>query len=622
MTPRRLFLPAAALLLSCGGAPPPTATPWPSGPTPPVAAQHPYQVPSPNGARADEYYWLRDDSRSKPEVLGYLQAEEDYAQAMLAPGQALRERLVGEMRGRIQETDTDVPVFDDGYWYYQRFEAGKEYPIHCRRKGTMDAAEEIILDVNQAAAGQAYYRATHPAVAPGGKLLAWGADTTGRFQYTIHVKDLTSGQVLPDTLANVEDSIEWTADGRTLLYIEKDPVTLLGYKVRKHVIGTDRAADPLVREETDRSFYTSLGHCKSKRFLFIAEGSTVSSEWWYADAADPALTFHLLLPRERDHEYEVDHVAGRFVIRSNWKATNFRLVEAPEDAPGDRARWRDVIAHRDDAFVDGFEPFADFVVVAVRSGGLARVVLHFWDGKQTEVAADETAYTATLSPIPAAGGSLFRYRYTSMTTPWSTYQVDVRTGARTLLKRQPVPGYDPAGYATERLEATARDGTKVPVVIVHKKGLARDGSAPLYQIGYGSYGISYDPEFSSNEISLLDRGFVVAIAQIRGGQELGRHWYEDGKLLHKRNTFTDFIDVTEFLIAHKIAARDQVFASGASAGGLLMGAIANLRPDLYRGIIAHVPFVDVVTTMLDDSIPLTTNEYDEWGDPREKKYYD
>ncbi len=628
----RPHLPRASLVVlfllagSCGGSATPSGTvqPWPGGPRPPVAEQRPHQVESPNGARTDEYYWLRDDSRSKPEVLAHLQAEEDYAQAMLAPSAELRRKLVAEMRGRIQEDDTDVPVLDDGFWYYERFETGKEHPIHCRRKGSMTAPEQILIDVNALAAGHDYYVVTNTQVAPGGRLYAWTEDTTGRYQNTLRVKDLDTGKLLRDTVVNIESDLVWNADGSSLLYVAKDPVTLLGYKVMRHVIGTDAAADTLVREETDKSFYTSVARTKSRKYLLIGHSSTVSTEWWYADAADPQLRFQLFLPRERDHEYQVDHAGGRWVVRTNWQAKNFRIVQPDAAAPGDRTRWTDVIAHRDDAFVHDLEPFDDFLVVSQRSGGLRRVLIRFWaDGKQTVVGADEPAYTTYLSDIPAAGGTRFRYLYSSLTTPWTTYEMDVRTGERTLLKRQPVKGgYDPAAYVTERLEATARDGAKVPVTIVYKKGLRRDGSAPLLLDAYGSYGSSRDPSFGSNRLSLLDRGFVYGHAHIRGGQELGRRWYEDGKLLHKMNTFTDYIDATEFLVAQKIAAPDKVFATGGSAGGLLMGAIANLRPDLYRGITAHVPFVDVVTTMLDESIPLTSNEYDEWGDPRVKQYYD
>jgi oligopeptidase B len=455
-------------------------------------------------------------------------------------------------------------------------------------------------------------------------LLAYAEDTVGRQQYTLRFKDLTTGRTLPDAIPNVEAAIAWAADSRTVLYIEKDLQTLLGHKVRKHVLGTDPAADPVVFDEQDESFYVDVGTTKDDRYVYIHSESTVSSELRYADATDPKLEFRVLLPRERDHEYQADHFDGRWIIRSNWQAPNFRIMEAPVGASGDRSRWRELVPHRADGFVHGFSVFRGFLAIEERSGGLRKLRIRPWDGSQDfYIAAEEPAYRVALGDNEEVDSHKVRYTYTSLTTPVTTYDYDVQTGERTLLKQEPVlGGFDAARYATEYLWAPARDGEKIPVALVYRKGLRKDGTAPLLQYGYGSYGYSIDPVFGSPQLSLLDRGFVYAIAQVRGGQEMGRRWYESGRLLNKMNSFTDFIDVTRFLVKEGYADPKRVFARGGSAGGLLMGAVANLAPQDYRAIVAHVPFVDAVTTMLDPSIPLTSNEYDEWGNPAEKKYYD
>jgi oligopeptidase B len=440
--------------------------------------------------------------------------------------------------------------------------------------------------------------------------------------------EIASRRVYPLALPNVENNVVWAGDNRTLFYVEKDPETLLGRKVRRHSIDgpnhTDVSADPLVWEQTDESFYTSVGKTKDEKFLWIASQSTVSSETWFADANDPNFHFKVFLPRERDHEYQAEHANGRWIVRTNWLAKNFRIVEVKSGDEGDRTKWQDVIAHRDDAFVDGYDVCKDFLTVEEHSGGLRKLRIHAWKGgKEVLVTADEPSYTMAIDVNREFDSDQLRYTYTSLVTPRTTFDYDFKTGGREMLKREPVlGGYDPANYATEFAWATARDGTRVPVSIVYRRSTPRDGTAPLLQIGYGSYGYSYDPEFSYLPASLLDRGFVVAIAHIRGGQEMGRKWYEDGKLLHKMNTFTDFIDVTRWLGANHYNNRKKAFAIGRSAGGLLMGAIANMAPGDYAGIISGVPFVDVVTTMLDESIPLTTNEFDEWGNPKEKRYYD
>ena len=604
------------------------ATAWsdamPENSKPPVAAMKNHAVRSPHGTRVDEYYWLRDDTRKDAEVLAYLAAENAYKDAVLAPHRPLEERLYTEIVGRIKQDDASVPFLERGYWYYTRYATGSEYPVHARRKGTPDAPEQVMLDVEAMAKGHDFFNVGSLEVSPDGRLVAFTEDTVGRRQFTLRFKDLETGRVLPDAIPNVQPGVAWAADNRSVLYVEKDPQTLLGTKVRRHVLGTGPGDDALVHEEQDESFYTSVGRSKDGRYLYIHSQSTVSSEQRYADASDPQLGFRVILPRERDHEYHADHLDGRWIIRSNWQAPNFRVVQAPVGDSADRARWQELIAHRDTAFVDDFSVFRGFLAVEERSGGLRKVRLQQWDGGEPRyLTADEPAYTAELGDNEEIDSHLVRYTYTSLTTPETTYDYDVRTGQRTLLKQQPVlGGFDAQQYATEYLWAPARDGAKVPVAIAYRKGFRRDGTAPLLQYGYGSYGYSADPDFRSHLLSLLDRGFVFAVAQVRGGQELGRRWYDDGRLLAKQHSFDDFVDVTRFLVKEGYADPKRVFARGGSAGGLLMGAIANQAPSDYAAIVAHVPFVDVVTTMLDESIPLTTNEYDEWGNPAERRYYD
>jgi oligopeptidase B len=591
---------------------------------PPVAATRARKVDSPHGARGDEYYWLRDDARQSRDVLAYLEAENAYREAALAHVQPLRQALYEEIVGRVKQDDASVPYRKHGYWYYTRYEHGQEYPIHARRRGTMEAPEQILLNVNELALGRDYFAVDELAVSPDARLLAWAEDSVGRGQYTLRVKDLETNELLPERIENAEPAIEWAADNRTFLYVEKHPTTLLGYKVRKHVLGTDPRDDPLVWEQSDTSFYTDIEKTKDERYLLIAARSTVASEYWYADAADPQLAFRIFLPRERDHEYQIEHFAGRWIVRSNWQAKNFRIAEV---ASGDQSRrecWQDLVPHSDEGFVHGFDVFRNFMAVEERAGGLRRIRIRPWTTPQHSfIIADEPSYTMVLGQNEEFDSDVVRYVYSSLTTPRTTYDYDTRAAVRTLLKRDPVLGdFDPARYASEHVWVSARDGARIPVSLVYHKQTPRDGTAPVLQYAYGSYGLSQDPAFSIPLLSLLDRGFVYALAHIRGGQEMGRAWYEQGKLLHKQNSFTDFIDVTRWLVANRYVDPQRVFARGGSAGGLLMGAVANMAPEEYRGIVALVPFVDVVTTMLDQSIPLTTNEYDEWGDPRQKQYYD
>ena len=587
-------------------------------------AKRPHTVTAPHGAvRHDDYYWLRDDTRTDPDVLAVLHAENAYADAVLASSKALADTLYGEITGRIKQDDSSVPYCKNGYWYYSRFETGREYAIIARRKGGMEAPEQILFDQNAMAAGKGYFSIGDWVVSPDNRLVAWAEDSTGRRQYRLSVKDLDTGEIFADAVENIEANIVWADDNRTLLYIEKDPETLLGSRVKSHVLGMAAETDALVYEEADDSYYLSLFRTRSEAFLCIHAESTLSSELRCTSAAAPG-EFKALAPRERDFEYSADHLHGRWVIRTNWNAPNYRLmVLAADTAPGDRRDWQEFIAHRDDVFIEDFELFDGFTAIEERSNALLRIRTLDADGRSEFVASDEPAYTMGLSVNAEAGSEWLRYSYTSLTTPNSVYELNVSSGERRLLKRDPVlGGYNPDDYVTERQWAMARDGSRIPVSLVYKKGFAKDGTAAMLQYAYGSYGLNSDPYFSVVNASLLDRGMVYAIAHVRGGQEMGRAWYDAGRLFNKNNTFTDFIDVTRFLTGQGYAAKDRVAAYGGSAGGLLMGAIANMAPEDYRLIISQVPFVDVVTTMLDDSIPLTTNEYDQWGNPARKADYD
>jgi oligopeptidase B len=592
-------------------------------PEPPVAAQRPYEMKAPNGrVRSDEYYWLRDDTRKNPELLAYLNAENAYADAVMAPLKPLEEKLYGEIIGRIKQDDASVPYRQRGYLYYTRFETGQDYPIVARRKGAMTAPEEILLDEPAMGRDKGYFQVGDYEASPDNRLLAYAEDVVGRRQYVLRVKDLGAGTLLSDSVENVEPNLVWADDDKTLFYIEKDPVTLLSKRVKAHVLGTPASADRLVYEEKDESFYMGLGRTTSDKYICIYLQSTVSNEQRCTPAAAPG-EFVTLAPREREFRYEADHIGGRWVIRTNWSAPNYKLMQVADAAAAEgRARWTDLVPHSADVFIEDFKPFNGFIAIAERSGGNKRLRLLPNEGKSRFVASDEPAYAMAIDINREPGTDWLRYRYDSLTTPSSVYEVNAATGERRLLKQTPAPGYDPAKYVTERLWATARDGTKIPVSLVYRKGFRKDGSAAMLQYAYGSYGFSTDPSWSPTVTSLLDRGMVYAIAHIRGGQEMGRAWYDQGHLLNKKNSFTDFIDVTRYLVARGYAKKGRVAALGGSAGGLLMGGVLNMAPDDYGVVIAQVPFVDVVTTMLDASIPLTTNEYDEWGNPATAEYYD
>ena len=606
-------------------------------PTPPDVEKKPHVVKAPHGAtREDEYYWLRDDDRKDAAMLAYLEAENAWTDAVMAPLKPLQDTLYDEIVGRIKQDDSSVPYRERGWWYYSRFEKGKDYPIHARRRDGAGvdalsiqeanaagdfAAEQLLFDVNAMAAGKDYYAVGGRTVSQDNRMVVYGDDTNGRRQYTLRVKDLDTGETLADSIPGTAGYAVWADDNRTFFYIENDPETLLSTRVKKHVVGSDPKDDVLVYEEQDDTFYMGVGRTRDDKYITIGMSSTVSDELRYAPAADPR-EFKVLAPRTRDVEYDADHHGGRWVIRTNdGGAKNFKVVTATDGATS-RKDWQDWIAHDPQVFIEDIELFDGHAAVAERSGGLERVRILKDGGTSEYVKADETAYSMGLDVNAEPDTDWLRYGYTSLAMPATTYELNVKTGERRELKRQPVPGYDPANYVTERVWVTARDGAKVPVSLVYRKGFEKNGKAAMLQYGYGSYGASMDPGFSVTTVSLLDRGMVYALAHIRGGQEMGRAWYEDGKLLHKKNTFTDFIDVTDALVKQGYAAPDRVAALGGSAGGLLMGAIANMAPDKYRVILSQVPFVDVVTTMLDASIPLTTNEYDEWGNPEQKQYYD
>ena len=574
---------------------------------------------SPHGTRDDPYYWLRDDDRKNPAVLAYLDAENKYAAAVLGPHKQVEDALVAEMRGRMKEDDSTVPVLDEGYWYYRRYVIGKQYPVYCRRKGAMTAPEEVLLDGNQLATGHSYYEIGTYAVTRDGTLLAWAEDTVGRFQYTLHVKNLATGQVLADTAANIAPSLEWANDNKTLFFTGKDKTTLREDRVVRHVVG---GRDELVYRESDASYYVNVEKSKSRRYIFIHLDATTNSETRLIDADKPLAAPHVFLPRSKDHIYQIDHLGDRFVMRTNTGGKNFRLVEIAAGKQADRKAWRELIAHRDDALVEDFALYQGFIAASVRTGGLRRVQVLPAGQPAFFLDAQDAAFAMTLVDTPDPSSTRVRYKYQAMQTPDSVFEVDVATRKRTLLKQDPVPKYDASKYASEYLHATAPDGAQVPISVVYRKDTRRDGKAPLLVYGYGAYGDSIEPEFDIARVSLLDRGWVFAIAHVRGGEELGRAWYEHGRQLEKMNTFTDFIAASEYLVAQHYGAQGHVYATGGSAGGLLMGAVANLRPDLYRAIVAFVPFVDVITTMLDESIPLTTNEFDEWGNPQDKPSYD
>ena len=590
-------------------------------PKSPIARKIPVRLEKHGHIRIDDYYWLKE--RDNSEVIDYLNAENEYTDAVMAHTQSLQETLFQEFKERIKQTDMSVPYKKDGYFYYSRTAEGEEYPIYCRKKGSLEASEDIMLNVNRMAKGHDFFAVGRRAISTHQDILAYSVDTVGRRIYSIHFKNLVSNKQLKDRIEKVTGNMAWANDNRTLFYTRQDSTTLRWNRVYKHSLGTDPSDDELVYEETDETFSCRVFKTKSKKFIMIASDQTLTSEYRYLDANDPDGDFQVVLHRKRGHEYSVDHYEDHFYIRTNDGAKNFKLIRTAVDHTG-RDYWEEIIPHRNDVFFEGMEIFREYLVAMERKNGLKQIRIKPWSGEEEHyLGFGEPTYTVGPTDNYDFETKLLRYRYTSLVTPNSVYDYDMATRRRKLLKREEVlGGFSPDNYESERIHAEAKDGTKIAISLVYKKGLKKDGTNPLLLYGYGSYGSSMNPRFDAYCISLLDRGFIYAMAHIRGGQEMGRQWYEDGKLLKKKNTFTDFIACGEHLAEQKYTSKDKLFVRGGSAGGLLIGAVLNMQPDLFKGAVAGVPFVDVVTTMLDDTIPLTTSEYDEWGNPNVREYYD
>ena len=588
---------------------------------PPVAEKKAFELVEHGDKRIDNYYWL--NQRENPEVIAYLEAENAYLKEVMADTEGLQEKLYDEIVGRIKQDDESVPYLDNGYYYYTRFEEGGEYPIICRKKGSLEAEEEVMLNVNEMAKGYSYFSVGGTAVSPDNKLLAFGVDTVSRRKYTIYIKDLETGEIYPDEIPETTGRVAWANDNETFFFTRKNSVTLRSEKIFRYKLGSGQSEGQLVYFEEDETFGVSVGRSKSGEYLFIGSNSTLSTEYRYLEASNPGGEFSVIEPRGRNLEYSVDHFKDHFYIRTNLNATNFKLMKTPVGSTG-KENWTDVIPHRDDVLFRGFTLFNKYMVISEVSNALPAIRIIPHDGSEEHyIEFEEEAFTAGVSTNREFDTEILRISYSSMTTPSSTYDYNMATRERELLKMTEIVGdFNPDNYHSERKFVTAADGTEVPISMVYRKGMEKDGKNPTLLYGYGSYGSSMSPRFSSIRLSLLDRGFIYVIAHIRGGQEMGRQWYEDGKLLKKKNTFTDFNDCADYLVYEGYTSPDYLFAQGGSAGGLLMGAIVNMRPDLYKGIIANVPWVDVITTMLDASIPLTTSEYDEWGNPANKEYYD
>lgn len=587
---------------------------------PPLAKKIPKELSIHGHTRIDPWYWLNE--RNNPEVIAYLEAENEYLEAQLAPLKDLREKLFKEMTGRIKQTDMSVPYKSNGYFYYTRFEEGNEYPIYCRKKDNLDNPEEIILNVNLLASKNKYCDVAGLKISPDNQKLAFAIDTISRRLYSIQVKDLTTGKIIDNQIRNASPTIAWANDNRSFFYVVKDE-SLRPYRVYRHIVGTPVADDQLVYEEKDPSFNIFVFRSKSKQYIFIGSESTTTSEYLFIEADKPDTRFVPVLPRIKGVEYSAEHFGNYFYIRTNLQAENFKLVRCPVDKSGVEF-WEEVIPHRPDILFEYFEIFNNYLVCGERKNGLNLIRIFEWKNmKDHYISFPDPAYTAYISVNPEFDTEILRFNYSSMTTPITVFDYNMKSRERVLLKQEEVlGGFNAKNYTSERIYATSKDGRKIPVSMVYRKGMKRNGKNPLLLYGYGSYGYSLDAGFNSARLSLLDRGFIFAIAHVRGGEELGRQWYEEGKLLKKKNTFTDFIACAEHLIAEKYTSSKYLCAMGGSAGGLLIGAVVNMRPDLFRAVVAAVPFVDVVTTMLDESIPLTTGEFDEWGNPKDKVFYD
>jgi oligopeptidase B len=590
----------------------------PAVPAPPIAPKTPKVDVLHGDRRVDDYFWLRD--KTNPAVAAYLEAENAYTDTVMKPTEAFQEALYKEMLARIKETDESVPYLKGGYWYYSRTEQGKQYPIHCRRKGSREAPEEITLDLNQLAEGQKFMALGAYAVSDDGSLLAYSTDNTGFRQYTLHVKDLRTGEVGPMRVERT-GSVAWCADNRTLFYTVEEESTKRQHRLYRHRLGT--STHDLVYEEGDEAFSVGVHRTRTLRYLILSISSHTTSEARYLPADEPGGEWTVIVPRVPDQEYDVDHHGDSFYIRVNDLGRNFRLVSAPVGSPS-REHWREVVPHRAEVMLEGADFFRDHYILSEREDGLPQFrVANLLTGEAHRLAFPEPVYSAFPGPNPEFDTATFRYSYQSLVTPSSVFDYDLERREPTLLKQTEVlGGYESARYRSERRHATAPDGVRIPLSIVYKEGLRRDGRAPLYLYGYGSYGFPLPIAFSSNRLSLLDRGVVMAFAHVRGGGDLGKPWHDDGRMMKKRNTFTDFIAAAEFLIAENFSGADRLVIEGASAGGLLMGTVANLRPDLFRAVVLKVPFLDVINTMLDESLPLTVGEFEEWGNPKKKEEYD
>jgi oligopeptidase B len=590
---------------------------------PPIANQIPKKLIKHNDVRVDDYFWLND--RSNQDVIEYLKAENVYTKLLMKHTESFQESLFHEMKGRIKEDDTSVPYKLNGYWYITRYEKGRDYPIYLRKKKTLEADEELLFDCNEMAEGHSYFKLGSISISPDNTLASFTIDTISRRQYTLYIKNLVTGEVYPDKILNTTGSATWAGDNKTLFYALKDEVTLRSHKVLKHKLGSNSEDDLVVFNETDETFNTFVYKTKSKKYIVIASSSTLTTEYQFINAETPDKAFKIFQQRERELDYTIAHYNNSFYIITNKDgATNFKLQKTSE-LTTEKEYWQDVIPYREDVLIEDIEIFKDYLVINERENGLNKLRIMSWDGKEDYYLPfhDET-YTANVGNNPDFDSNVLRYGYNSLTTPSSVIDYNFKTKQKEVKKEQEILGgqFDKNNYKSERVWATARDGVKVPISLVYRKGIKKDGKNPLLIYAYGSYGSTIDPYFSSIRLSLLDRGFIYAIAHVRGSEYLGRHWYESGKLLSKKNTFFDFIDCSEYLINQKYTSKKHLYAYGGSAGGLLMGAIVNIKPEIYNGIIAAVPFVDVLTTMSDETIPLTTGEYDEWGNPNIKEYYD
>ncbi len=597
----------------------------------PVANKRPHNIEKHGDVRIDNYYWMRLSDEQKEaeekdelslEVLSYLNQENDYTKAVMKHTEAFQEKLFQEMKGRIKETDQSVPVKDNGYWYYTRFEEGKDYAFYCRKKDSLDNEEEVMIDGPALAEGKSYWALGGMTVSRNNDWIAYGVDEISRRVYRVFFKELATGKVMEDVLEGTTGRATWASDNMTLFYSKRDPQTLREFQIWKHILGTTQEADTLVYEEKDETFSCFVFKTKSEKYIVIGSSQTLTTEYRVLEADQPNGEFRIFQPRQREMEYAIDHYGDCFYVTTNWNAKNYKLMRTPLDKTT-MDNWEEVIPHREDVLLEGVEMFRDFMVIDERKNGLTQLRIKRWDGtKEYYLPFEDAAYSAGVGANPDFNTDILRYGYTSMVTPMSTFDFNMVTGEKTLLKQQEiVGGYNSSDYHCERLMVPVSDGTLVPISLVYKKGFERNSQSPLLLYSYGSYGHSLDAGFGSARLSLLNRGFVYAIAHIRGGQEMGRSWYDNGKLLQKKNTFTDFVDCAQYLVNEKFTNTDRLFAMGGSAGGLLMGAVANMAPQLFKGIISAVPFVDVVTTMLDETIPLTTFEYDEWGNPNHEEFY-